>query len=491
MILNAAKEKIPRLKADVCICGAGPAGITLALQLARNNVKVILIEGGDLRFSQQSQELYEGTSTGLPHHAPTFDRLRFFGGASNHWGGHCGTLDSQDFKEWEFHSLSGWPINKEVLDPYVAVTKKIVDWDTTLENAASKDGLPHTSRYFKSWSVWQTPGTRFGEKYLEEIKSSLNITCVLNLNLLDIILNDEKRVVTHIVTATHDNVQQKIEVRAKYFALCLGGLENPRALLNANHQIDAGIGNGNDLVGRFYMSHLNKAIGKLLLNKDVPSHFVSPSTEFREKFKTLNFGLRVYTRDGRLPGNRYKIGGHTKWSLGKSQSRLCSVPFANQLIEMIRGRPLTCEDGTLWMATEQSLNPNSRITLSDKVDRNGQRQLNVNWKLQDLCWHTVQSAVIRYGEYLIKHNLGRARMMDWVKNKQGLKSGHHHMGTTRMSSSPQTGVVDMNCKVFDLENLYIGGSSVFATSGHINPTFTILQLALRLGDHLSKELKKV
>ena len=82
MIRNAAKEDLSNLTADVCICGAGPAGITLALQLARNNVEVIIIEGGDLGYTQQSQELYKGTSTGLPHHDSDVDRLRFFGGSS-------------------------------------------------------------------------------------------------------------------------------------------------------------------------------------------------------------------------------------------------------------------------------------------------------------------------------------------------------------------------------------------------------------------------
>jgi len=65
-------------------------------------------------------------------------------------------------------------------------------------------------------------------------------------------------------------------------------------------------------------------------------------------------------------------------------------------------------------------------------------------------------------------------------------AGHHHMGGTRMSDDPQKGVVDRDCRVHGMRNLYVGGSSVFATSGQCNPTTTIVALAARLGDHLSR-----
>ncbi len=68
-----------------------------------------------------------------------------------------------------------------------------------------------------------------------------------------------------------------------------------------------------------------------------------------------------------------------------------------------------------------------------------------------------------------------------------MPGGYHHMCTTRMSDDPATGVVDRNCRVHGIGNLYVGGSSVFATPGHANPTYTIVQLALRLADHLSVE----
>jgi choline dehydrogenase-like flavoprotein len=66
--------------------------------------------------------------------------------------------------------------------------------------------------------------------------------------------------------------------------------------------------------------------------------------------------------------------------------------------------------------------------------------------------------------------------------------GKHHMGTTRMAADPRHGVVDRDCRVHGTDNLYIGGSSVFPTTGHANPTYTLTQLALRLGDHIAARL---
>jgi choline dehydrogenase-like flavoprotein len=65
----------------------------------------------------------------------------------------------------------------------------------------------------------------------------------------------------------------------------------------------------------------------------------------------------------------------------------------------------------------------------------------------------------------------------------------HHMGTTRMQDSPKLGVVDPNCLVYGTSNLYIAGSSVFPTAGANFPTITIVALALRLSDHIAREIR--
>jgi choline dehydrogenase-like flavoprotein len=84
--------------------------------------------------------------------------------------------------------------------------------------------------------------------------------------------------------------------------------------------------------------------------------------------------------------------------------------------------------------------------------------------------------------------MGRVQLPTWLAEDgepEWISGSHHHMGTTRMADSPRNGVVNKNCRVHGVENLYVAGSSVFPTSGFVNPTLTIVALALRLADHLS------
>ena len=108
---------------------------------------------------------------------------------------------------------------------------------------------------------------------------------------------------------------------------------------------------------------------------------------------------------------------------------------------------------------------------------------------------TIRACGLEVGRYLARREMGRVKLFDWVLDddlslpglEQGQElAGYHHMGTTRMGTTPRDGVVDRDCRVFGIDNLYIAGSSVFRTSGHANPTLTIVQLALRLVDHLAR-----
>jgi choline dehydrogenase-like flavoprotein len=162
------------------------------------------------------------------------------------------------------------------------------------------------------------------------------------------------------------------------------------------------------------------------------------------------------------------------------------------------GRTIECYDIIVWSMIEQALNPDSRIRLSNATDRFGQRRAVLDWRLSDLDYHTMRTAAVALGRRLAETNVGRVQVADWLREKNPTPPGIgsdaeppiHHMCTTRMSDDPRSGVVDKDCRVHGLENLYIGGSSVFATSSHAHPTFTIVQLALRLAEHLDVRLRR-
>ena len=144
--------------------------------------------------------------------------------------------------------------------------------------------------------------------------------------------------------------------------------------------------------------------------------------------------------------------------------------------------------------SEQAPNPSSRVTLGSETDKFGMRRTVLDWRMAEIDKRTIQRAAVYFGESFARLGLGRIRVPDWIMEKEaefpGLSvdgvGGHHHMCTTRMSDSPAEGVVDRNLKVFGVDNLYVAGSSVFSTGGYANPTFTIVQMTLRLADHLKR-----
>jgi choline dehydrogenase-like flavoprotein len=150
---------------------------------------------------------------------------------------------------------------------------------------------------------------------------------------------------------------------------------------------------------------------------------------------------------------------------------------------------------TIYTRCEQAPNPDSRVVLIDEVDRLGARRIGLDWRLSELDKYTIRTASEIFAREIGRQGLGRVKLPEWLLNDDpkdwgaDLVGGHHHMGTTRMAENPRLGVVDQDCRVHGIENLYIAGSSVFPTSGFANPTLTIVELALRLVDHLKQDLR--
>ena len=132
-------------------------------------------------------------------------------------------------------------------------------------------------------------------------------------------------------------------------------------------------------------------------------------------------------------------------------------------------------------------NRDSRVTLTDKVDALGMRRARLDWRLPNDFARTVQRAHEILGQEFGRTGLGRVRINSGETGHdlfEKIGNGHHEMGTTRMHRDPTQGVVDENCRVHGITNLFIAGSSVFPTYSFDNPTMTIVALALRFSDHL-------
>ena len=341
-----------------------------------------------------------------------------------------------------------------------------------------------------------SPPVRFSEKYQQALKDSTNIDLFLNANLVDIRLTEMNDRVTELHCANYTDSSLRYVFSGERYVLAMGGIENARMLLNFNSQMSTGIGNKHDLVGRYFMEHFHALGGHYVTQRDIwpftdIKTYMAPSSEFMMKNKTANAGLRIGPITGPLPGlyNRLK------------KRVICDEDI---ILDFVRNfYDFWCPTqsfvgGFIQIACEQVPNRDSRVMLTDKMDRFGLKRVELDWQITDLDRHTIKQTIIALGRYFAVQKIGNIKLSNWllddnaptptpvpgVGEDEWHGAGWHHMGTTRMASTAEKGVVDKHCRVFGVNNLYIAGSSVFPTGGHANPTLSIVQLTLRLSEHL-------
>jgi choline dehydrogenase-like flavoprotein len=490
---------------DVCIVGAGPAGITLARRLAARGFDVALMEGGGLEWSEESQALAVGESVGLAYPDLDVARTRCFGGNSGHWNGLCRAFEAADMRPRPQNPGSGWPIGRAELDPYADEVAAILDLVPEAGDVPPATPAPPQGGFRQVWYLRSAP-TRFGEKYLDEISGAERIALGFHANLVDLRLDAGLTRVEGAVFRGYAEGDPGFTVRAKSYCLCTGGLENPRLLLNFTSQIPEGIGNRNGLVGRYFSDHLRMDVGEVILSEipEAEVRYFTPTEDFLAEHETLKIVLHLdYYRRKPL-----------SFPKELARSTQCALPFGERLAMAVTGDALRCDMGGLgdWNASrdpeanpwgrvvvnsEAGLNPESRVTLSDERDAPGLRRIRLDWQTLPIDDRTIQGTTLAFAAHLADQDEGRVRLYDAVLADEPLLAavadgqrlqGSHQMCTTRMSDDPAAGVVDRNCRVHGLDNLYVGGSSVFASPGFQNPTYTIVQLALRLGDHLAETM---
>jgi choline dehydrogenase-like flavoprotein len=499
MIIDARKDLKTGdiVEADLCIVGAGAVGIAMALEFNGSTKKVAMIESGGFELEGRTQSLYKGYHVGRPTYPLDKNRLRYFGGTTNHWAGHCRPFDNFDFSVRDWIPHSGWPIQFKDLDPYLERTQPILGLGKydyhSLEDYARQLGLktlPLDGSRLISVMKHQSPPTRFNTAYREEMKESENVSVYLHSNVLELLTNESASHVTSADVACIDG--PRYTIKAKKFVLATGGLENPRLMLLSNTTAPKGLGNSHGLVGRFYTDHIliRPALDVSLSRTDFDFSLYSGLHEINDG---LMFGIMTVpdevSRREKLTRFRfhlYNLSPRYDAPIGGVFSGIDEAPEVS---------PLSNQPGThiqVHMAMEPMPNPDAFVRLSDtEVDLLGQRKLEVNWQVTDAELANAHRAVELCALEFASMGFGRAysplleKPDEWPST---FTSGKHHCGTTRMSDSPTTGVVDSNCKVFDVDNLYITGSSVFPTIGHTNPTLNLVALSLRLADHLKEEL---
>ncbi len=515
------------IHAEVGVVGAGFAGIDLALRLGGAGVRVALLESGGLDFDPAVQQLAREDSVGKPVRAPSPDspftpylparfrgesRLRQFGGTSNIWTGKWRRFDAFDLAERPWIPASGWPIGYDELARYYAR----VGEEYGLGDAEAFERRPEVRRARQrlaehgldlSFHYWEAAPTRPGVDRREQLEASDTIEVHLGASATEIVLDDAGETVANITFRTLDG--RTVDLVADRFVLATGGLEAPRLLLASNRQRLAGIGNEHGLVGRFHMDHPKSKRATLHPGPELstiePWTRTGPRPRFHvsiELADEVQRELAVLDHAVYLsPVYRYQVGYpdaevsalrdavRTRRLLAalRAAGRLLLAPRSVARVlqrTWYRDRGGPVAHYTASMYVEQAPNPDSRLGLADEVDAVGVPRLVVDWRLNDLDRRSFETVLAELARRLEAAGLGKLDLGTEEPSLDTWVDAAHHIGATRMSSSPEDGVVDPDGRVFGTDNLYVASSSIFPTGHSAAPTLTILALTARLADHL-------
>ena len=551
MIANA--DNIPNgacLEADVCVIGAGPAGIALALDLSERGFSILMLESGFMKEDSKTQQLYEGeVANDKLHSPPDKYRQRRFGGSSAIWGGRCMPFDPLDFETRDHVPHSGWPISFEDLLPYYPRANELSEagrFSYCAEDALGPNALP-LIRGFESQRIltnglerFSCP-THFGSRYAKQLRLAPHVSVLLGANCTGIRLQPQGNAVRTVDVSTLAGTRFTATCRAT--VLAVGGLEAARLLLASRDVAPEGIGNFHDVVGRYYMCHIAGNVGRLTIQgptKNVRHGYelapegiycrrrlaVAPAEQRR--LGLANAVARLHFpritdpvhRNGVLSGlflARRMISYEYGKRLNDGNRSTTAADYARHLLNVAKDPVDTTAFLMHWLSHrslaerkfpsvilrnrtnrfslemhgEQIPQPQSRVMLSDKVDSLGMPQLHVDWRYCPADIDSIRGTLDVLSEEFAASGVARfeydADNLEEDLTRFGAYGGHH-IGTTRMGTDERTSVVNAECQVHSVHNLFVAGSAVFPTSSQANPTLTLVALSLRLGHTLAHRL---
>ncbi|MBC7981243.1 MAG: GMC family oxidoreductase [Armatimonadetes bacterium] len=549
-------RKIPAqsiLEADLCIVGGGAAAIAVAMGYKESGRSVILLPGGGQNQTALGLDLYRGKVDPQGSHEPLEEnRLRMWGGTTTVWGGRCVPFDPIDFEPRSWLPGSGWPIGVSDVQPYLEPACILAEAGHA--SFDSRNVFPNTqaeiidgfdNRDLVSWPLerWSVP-TDFCKRYRKDLDEAPNVRVLLHAHAIHLQLAEDGHTIAYVDAACSPG--QAFRVKARRTVIACGALENARLLLAARDVSPSGIGNDNDLVGRYYQSHRFGVCGQAVL-KDPDKGFIyefekdgegvycrrrfwlTPGAQEQQRVcNVVGFFFRTVSAGAEHRNAMVSTVLVIKTLLGgarKGPRRLIQIIRA-QRRELLQHAGIILKDGPsvfgqlaavaytrcfqkrrlptvlpprkvnrfpLFYQTEHAPNRESRVVLDpNSVDEFGMPRLEVQIRFSEIDHCTCSTFIHLFKQRLEEANLGTFEISEQEQQllnrpePGNFNSNSHNIGTTRMSDKPDQGVVDTNCRVHSVGNLYIAGSSVFPTSSHANPTLMIIALALRLAAHLKQ-----
>lgn len=529
-MIDARRAGRRTFEADVCIVGAGAAGLTLATRLVRHvatSPRIVLLEAGGRRPSDGAEGSVD--VAGLdPEEVYSLAELRAagLGGTTHLWGGVLVPLDECDFERRDWVPHSGWPIHSSDL----AVGQRVAA--DLLGAAAAPDELDPLLQTacpsLENWasevppeiglrSIQLSGSPRLAEVLLPALARTGQVEVLHHARATQLLLDRGGRRIEEVAVVSRGrHGVERSRVRAQVFVLATGGVENPRILLSSPGRGNAALGNEEDLVGRYFMEHRYVGAGIL---RAAPGIDLVPFTEGRAVgasriFSTLALSSSV-RRERRLLDQNVRLFPFSDLdgrSGVRALHRVRDAVVARQLpkapirtaataardtgailshlawrLSLRHGSdPRPSQSGFVFSGLEQEPDVANRVTLSSRSDPLGVRLPHLRFRLSERHWQSAHDGLALLDSGLRRSGLGRIESPPEVVHDEALrdKFGAHHLGTTRMHADPRQGVVDGDCRVHETDNLFVAGGSVFTTGGSANPTFTLVALAARLADHL-------
>jgi choline dehydrogenase-like flavoprotein len=478
----------------------------------------VVLEAGGAQPSRQSQSFYWARRSGAPNHSYAYSRFRALGGSTTFWTGQCVELEEADFLGRD-GVVPAWPFRKSELAAHYRAASDLLHLPVEVRGGpAPDDAMRFSEAEFRN--VRLSPVRNFAETGPLMDHGATPARVILNAAVTEICPDDTLDRIRSVRIRLPG--ARRVICEAKLFVLATGGVENARLLLLSNDRAPRGLGNPHDLVGRYFMDHAYMNAGTVTPISEALKRLIVGSIDAQRErwggFAVLRsrtgadnaaalflteqpafaMSRRMTTPQGRALSHLSQIAraerftGPDTWphlvELARRPDRMAAL-FAGRAASIIRPTRLCA----VRLFCETTPDYESRVRLTNERDSLGLPRAEVVWRVREEDKRGPARLLADLREVLgaqgasldADFQIGPGH--PWPASFVG---GKHHMGTTRMGDSSRTGVVDATGRVHGLANLYVAGSSVFPSSGWANPTLTIVALALRLSDELSRAISQ-
>jgi choline dehydrogenase-like flavoprotein len=517
------------LDTDICVIGAGAAGITIGRRLERSRHRVLILEAGGFERDLETEHAsFSIDVLGNPQPNPEPSRGRLLGGSTNLWFGRIARLDPIDFEKRRWIPSSGWPLTGDDLEPWLVAAAdllRVANFEAIALSAwppnPTIDAFSAGQETDLGVFLWADDDAMYMGRYHRGLlQSSESVHLMTDATVTDLVPDASNAGIGELAVCGSGG--NRFTVKARAVVLAAGGLENPRLLLASTSPSGRGVGNNHDVVGRYYMDHpRGEGLARVSLVGLAPSQLdalrllgertrseygrvqmrVKFSDGYQRRHELLNHAMHAHFVTGAHGTDGYRSA---KRLLNQMRSRpISSRQVARDVLQVVKSAPSLISLGVrkvvdrpratslvLIDQMEQAPDPESRVTVDHRQrDRFGLPKLQLDWRIGESTYRSQR--VMHETMKLVLKRIGITGFFSEVlehDTEPELWDMKHPSGTTRMSTSPRTGVVDRSCRVHGLSNLYIVGSSVFPTVGHANPTLTVVALAARLADELEVSL---